>query len=102
MNLLKKQINVKSRMISDKWILDYGINIDKEVTKILQEQIDWDILVKSLILHGGWHKVTLSKFDRSEIEAWCKEHICGEYESRGSTWVFKEEKDYMLFVLRWS
>ncbi len=102
MNLLKKQINVKPRMISDKWTLDYGINIDKEVTKILQEQIDWDILVKSLILHGGWHKVTLSKFDRSEIEAWCKEHICGEYESRGSTWVFKEEKDYMLFVLRWS
>ncbi len=102
MNIIKNQINVKPRMISDKWTLDYGINIDKEVTKILQEQIDWDILVKSLTLHGGWHKVILSKFDRSEVEAWCKEHICGEYESRGSTWVFKEEKDYILFLLRWS
>jgi hypothetical protein len=102
MNIIKNQINVKPRMISDKWTLDYGINIDKEVTKILQEQIDWDILVKSLILHGGWHKVILSKFDRLEVDAWCKEHICGKYESRGSTWVFKEEKDYILFLLRWS
>lgn len=102
MNIIKNQINVKPRMISDKWTLDYGINIDKEVTKILQEQIDWDILVKSRILHGGWHKVILSKFDRLEVDAWCKEHICGKYESRGSTWVFKEEKDYILFLLRWS
>ena len=102
MNIIKNQINVKPRMISDKWTLDYGINIDKEVTKILQEQIDWEILVKTLVASGGWHKVILSKFDRLEVDAWCKEHICGKYESRGSTWVFKEEKDYILFLLRWS
>jgi hypothetical protein len=89
-------------MLSVTWSRDVEEHIDNEISKILQEQIDWDILVKSRILHGGWHKVILSKFDRSEVEAWCKEHICGEYESRGSTWVFKEEKDYTLFLLRWS
>jgi hypothetical protein len=101
---IKNQIKAKTRMISDKWTLEdiEELNIDKEFSKILQEQIDWDILVKSLILHGGWHKVILSKFDRLEVDAWCKEHICGKYESRGSTWVFKEEKDYILFLLRWS
>ena len=104
LDTIKNQIKAKTRMISDKWTLEdiEELNIDKEFSKILQEQIDWDILVKSRILHGGWHKVILSKFDRSEVEAWCKEHICGEYESRGSTWVFKEEKDYILFLLRWS
>jgi hypothetical protein len=104
MNIIKNQINVKPRMISAKWTLEEleELNIDKEFSKILQEQIDWEILVESRILHGGWHKVILSKFDRSEVEAWCKEHICGEYESRGAIWVFKEEKDYTLFLLRWS
>ncbi len=104
LDTIKNQIKAKTQMISDKWTLEdiEELNIDKEFSKILQEQIDWDILVKSRILHGGWHKVILSKFDRSEVEAWCKEHICGEYESRGSTWVFKEEKDYILFLLRWS
>ncbi len=104
LDTIKNQIKAKTQMISDKWTLEdiEELNIDKEFSKILQEQIDWDILVKSRILHGGWHKVILSKFDRSEVEAWCKEHICGEYESRGSIWVFKEEKDYILFLLRWS
>jgi hypothetical protein len=89
-------------MLSVTWSRDVEEHIDNEISKILQEQIDWDILVKSLILHGGWHKVTLYKFDRSKVESWCKNHICGRYESRGSTWVFKEEKDHMLFVLRWT
>jgi hypothetical protein len=94
-------------MFSASWSSDYeeiNIDIDKEISKILQEQIDWEIFVKTLVVSGEWNKVTLSlsNYDRSKIESWCKEHICGRYESRGSTWVFKEEKDYTLFLLRWA
>jgi hypothetical protein len=104
MNIIKNQIKTKTQMISATWSRDFEEHIDSEISKILQEQIDWETFVKTLVASGGWNKVTLSlsNCDRSRIESWCKEHICGMYESRGSTWVFKEEKDYMLFVLRWT
>jgi hypothetical protein len=87
MNLIKKQINVKPRISPSTRSSDY---------------MDWVNLLISLICNEGWHKVNLYKVDRSEVESWCKEHICGEYKSRDSTWVFKEEKDYIMFLLRWS
>jgi hypothetical protein len=98
---MKNQINARTQMLSATWSRDFEEYIDDEISKILQEQIDWETFVKTLVASGGWHKVTLSKFDKLEVESWCRKNISGRYESRGAIWVFKEEKDYMLFVLRW-
>lgn len=88
-----------------------GINdkIEDELAKILQEDIDWEIMV-SLMVEVGWRKVTLTKpstchtsffDDLQEIQDWCDLNVLGKYMSRHKTWIFAEEKDAMLFSLRW-
>lgn len=39
--------------------------------------------------------------DKDERKAWCKEHCKDKFYSYHNIWYFKDEQDYLLFMLRW-
>lgn len=73
----------------------------------LREEIDRSVMIQ--ILEGyGWTKIDLSHRNHSpkavlEMDTWCKAHAKDGYYSHSyRTWVFKSEKDAVLFALRWA
>lgn len=40
--------------------------------------------------------------DRREMEEWCRENINGAWASKGGTFEFYTEQDYVMFLLRWA
>lgn len=106
----------KTRTLTSKWTVElehddnpeFGENLGEEVTKILQEEIDWGVLC-DMMLQLGWSKVLISKATAnlfystpSTIETWVEENIKGKSRGRGTTWLFEDEKDAMWFKMRWS
>jgi len=82
------------------------IQITNDITKRLQEEIDWDIMC-SILTDIGWYKVETSKAympdeDSSMIKEWCDKNLRGTYKALGKTWIFEQEKDAMWFALKWS
>ena len=56
-----------------------------------------------------FHKVNMpfesfkQLLDDNDIKrAWCEEHCKDEFYSYHSIWYFKDEQDYLLFMLRWA
>lgn len=74
--------------------------VNSQVSKILTEHVDYN---KYLSL--GWHPVELSKLpDKSkekEILAWLKNSCEEKYIFIHKNFLFENEKDAMLFALRW-
>jgi hypothetical protein len=105
--IVKTQIAAKTRKLAATWTVQPVV--ETEIMEILsgeiQKEVDWEILCEVDPGRKHWVELKFSKTAKAAgdaaVEAWCKEHICGEYESRGSTWVFKEEKDASLFALKW-
>ncbi len=40
--------------------------------------------------------------DKEEREAWCEQHCKDLYYGYFNMWYFKDEQDYLMFMLRWS
>lgn len=75
-----------------------------EMSKILQEEIDWEILA-SVFVKSGWTMVDLERFhDRYhavDIELWIDENCTGKHMKRGRTFVFEKKQDAEWFMLKW-
>lgn len=75
--------------------------------KIIQEEIDNEIMIKMMKMNG-WYAVTLTRFMNMqhpiEIEEWCNFTI-GEnkkdWSNFGTTFLFKEKEHAEWFSLRW-
>lgn len=81
-------------------------DISEEAVKILQEEIDWEVLC-SFLKEVGWSEVKLEwpRMTESlahEIKEWSKANLKGHYKGRGRTWIFEKEKDASMFILRWA
>ncbi len=78
----------------------------ESAVKELQEEIDWEVLCKTLKeldwvqIKIDWPRMTA--ITAHEIKEWCRANLKGAYHGRGRTWIFSEEKDAMLFSLRWA
>ena len=84
--------------------LDDENELSKEIAKIIQEEIDAEILFEMYALNG-WHSVQLSSYLSREhsvdILHWAEEHCTGKYDHRGTNWAFESDKDAAQFLLRW-
>lgn len=109
MNIIKQKVEAKSHSLQEKWSFDieaiaidsqFAVEFDKEVAKIMQEEMDWEILSKSLVEYG-WTKISIIE-PYHIVEKWVEENIQGKYKVRHNTWLFESEKDATMFILRWS
>ena len=75
-----------------------------EAAKILQEEIDWEILA-GMFVKTGWTMIDLPRFHSSEeaidIEEWINGVCTGKHIKRGKTFVFEKSQDAEWFILRW-
>lgn len=66
-----------------------------------------DLITESYaMIKDGWKSAEypdgISYEEYCEIADWVEDNIKGPNKSIFSSWYFKDPKDYMLFVLRWS
>lgn len=114
MKLIKQEIKEKSRSLPFKWTVtlehgqnDYDSELEKEITKTLQEEIDWEVMI-DILTEIGWTKIEMDWSARipestaQEVKEWCRQNLKGNYKGRGRQWLFEKEKDATMFVLRWS
>jgi len=85
---------------------DLSEELIKESAKLMQEEIDWQILC-SLLVETGWTKVYINWSNMSAskshyIKEWCRNTLTGHYKGRSGTWLFENEKDAIIFTLKWS
>ena len=72
----------------------------EQIAKTILEEIDNEILV-DILARCGWVQITIKERNQELIEDWCKESV-GKYMNSGARWIFKDEKDAVLFALRWA
>lgn len=109
MKVEKIYINAKPRQLTAKWTVDLeqgDIEIGEAAAKILQEEIDWEVMC-DLMKSMGWKVVELNwshttEDNAHEIKEWCRKNLKGHYKARGRTWIFENEQDANWFSLRWS
>lgn len=105
MNIVKQ----KSQELKARWTMELKVieaqqlktQFEIECAKILQEEIDWEIL-SDMMVECGWTKVEISLDRMHIVEKWIEENIQGKYKFRGTDWLFESEKDATMFILRWS
>jgi hypothetical protein len=114
MNIIKTEIKNKTRALNAKWSVtldqndpDYDPELEKEFSKILQEEIDWEIMI-GLLKEVGYTHITMpwpTRMDEVKahtIKEWCRDNLKENYQGRGQDWLFKSEKDATMFVLKWA
>jgi hypothetical protein len=114
MNTIKKEIKEKSRKLQGTWTAfnepaqpEYSKDLVDEMAKTLREEIDWEIAM-NMFKEVGYTHITMPWPDRMdeaqahEIKTWCLTNLAEHFFGRGPDWLFKNEKDATLFVLRWS
>ena len=57
------------------------------------------------ISERNWHFVKVSKDTDNDhaldMLGWCREHCQGQYESYGPEFIFENDKDAVMFILKW-
>lgn len=109
MKIEKIQIEAKSRKLMADWTVQQDtssiFNIEDELVKTLSDEISKEIdfgISAELFNQIGWTEIKFTPSGRYfEIDAWCKENTAGVH-GYGSRWLFKDEKDITMFILRWS
>ena len=69
------------------------------------EEINWDI-ISDMLIEQGWVRVVLlgsiPPYKKNDILDWLHVTCLTKFRQRGSEFLFKEEKDAVMFTLRWS
>ena len=114
MNIQKIEIKEKSRKLQAKWTVtlehsdaDHGPDLEAELAKTLQEEIDWEVII-DILTEIGWTKIEMkwahrmSAQDAHEVKEWCRANLKGNYQGRQRIWLFELEKDASMFIMRWA
>jgi hypothetical protein len=104
LDIQKIAVQAKSRTLKASWTMEtadeafaaHGLDVEDEIRKILQAEIDREIL-ETL----GWTKVTVVAWDLVD-DAWCKKYIKGKYKCFGVHWMFEDDRDATFFTLKWN
>lgn len=84
--------------------IDKNTDLHSQAAKILQEEIDWEIMCDMMIALG-WTKVELTRFDNRyhaiDIGDWITKNCTGNHRNHGKTFMFQNTKDAEWFSLRW-
>lgn len=77
----------------------------EEAAKILQEEIDQEILF-DLLKQIGWIRVELSSkwlpVTGIELHEWREANLTGRWHAHNNVWMFENKNDAALFKLTWS
>ena len=95
----------KKQLLTDK-ITDLEDKLSAEMSRQLQQDIDWQVL-SQLLREVGWTQITtswdmMSLEESYELKTWCEANLKGHRHSRGKIWLFELEKDASMFALRWT
>lgn len=77
--------------------------IAEEQAKELQKSIDYDMLCE-IMVPFGYTVVEIeygSKRKWFEVMEWLATNHIGDYQEHNGKWLFKNEKDAIMFKLRW-
>ncbi len=83
----------------------YNTNLCKEILIPMKEE-------KYKFSRANWYQAEFNDKDYFEVDAWCSQHF-GPHPANPDAWsrwwhkfhnsiLFRDEKDYVLFTLRWS
>jgi hypothetical protein len=79
-------------------------DIIEQAAKMLQEEIDWEILAGTFV-QSGWTMIDLPRFHSNkeaiDVADWIETTCKGKHMKRGKTFVFEKKQDAEWFVLRW-
>lgn len=108
------KMDMKLRQLTSAWTVElkedsnpqYGADVEDEVARILQEEIDWEILC-DIMVRAGWTKVETTWEVKPveeiyELKVWCDTNLTGHRKGRGKVWLFEKAEDAEWFMLRWS
>lgn len=79
----------------------------EDLAKELQEEIDWEVMM-DIMKESGYTHITMpwptriNEMQAHAIKEWCRANLKEHYSGRGQDWLFKNEKDAIMFTLRWS
>lgn len=95
--VMQYSYDVKIKQLEEKYA--------EEAARILQEEIDWE-LIADMMVSVGWTKVELPKFSFHELthdmNNWMHNECRHHWKRRGKTWVFENKEEAALFKLTWS
>jgi hypothetical protein len=84
------------------------VNLENQIAETLSSEIAREIDNEILwgMLQGlGWTRVTLPSFRNNrhavDIVIWLVENCHGNFEKNGSSFIFEDRKDAVIFTLRW-
>lgn len=80
------------------------ITLNEDIGKILADEIKKEIddsIMLSMLVSMGWIAVDSKNKNYNEMDAWCKQ-FTKKFHSLGSTYAFENEKDAVLFALKWA
>jgi hypothetical protein len=91
-----------------KWVSEQNGMLEKEMieakAKEMQQEIDREVLW-SMLEGIGWHRVMLSSetamIYATAIKEWLEINCIGSHEKHRSDFIFENDKDAVLFILRW-
>ena len=102
MKVTKTAVEAKTRQLKANYTIKYdelSHQFNEELEKILQEEIDREILI-NLKRSQGWYQVQVKQFSKIDKE-WCKKYIKNSYAALGHYWYFEDERDAHFFLLKW-
>lgn len=74
--------------------------LSKEIAREIDNEILWGMLQGI-----GWTRVTLPSFQDNhhavDISLWLIENCYGNFEKNGSSFIFEDSRDAVIFTLRW-
>ena len=103
----KIEVQAKSRALKATWtsevidnlVADHAVDLEKEIAKLLQEEIDREIMF-TLLVSKGWTEVLIGRQTVVDTN-WCKNYIKKPFEHYGHRWYFEDERDANFFTLKW-
>jgi hypothetical protein len=92
-----------------KWIDGQSVMLEQEIIQAKANEIDIEIDREILwgMLQGiGWKRYMLPRlidnYHAIDISEWLRANCQGSYERNGRDFLFENERDFTMFVLRWT
>jgi len=75
---------------------------ETEMVRQIKQEIDNEIMAEMLVM-SGWHRIELpsNTTESGEVLMWCAANIKGKHKNLWPNMLFQEEKDAVLFKLKW-